>query len=88
MFIPYLALIRPSQANRGRSLTFGQTSQLKLKIRLSVVFAHRNYVIPLLVLRTTFSPHLGPIRFLYGLVQANQGWKFDFWLNLQIKIII
>jgi len=31
---PYSALIRPNQTNRAESLTFGQTSKLKLETRL------------------------------------------------------
>jgi len=51
-----------------------------------VVFRRKNYVMPLLALRTTFSPRLGLIWLLYGLLLANQGWKFDFWSNFPIKI--
>jgi len=30
------------------------------------------------LLETTFSPYLGPIQLLQGLIQANRDWKFYF----------
>jgi len=55
---------------RAESLTFSQTSL--------VVFVYKNYVTPLPPLENQFSPHLGLIPHLDGLVQANRGWEFDF----------
>jgi len=46
-----------------------------------VVFVHKNYVTPLSPLENQFSPRLGLIPLLDGLVQANRKWKFDFWSN-------
>ena len=58
-FEPFSALIRPSSGKkRIESWTFGQTSQLKLEIRLTVVVVERNYVIPLMALETMFSYRL------------------------------
>jgi len=59
-------------------LTFGQTSQLKLEIRLIGSIFDRKYVIPLPALENYFSTRLSPIWLIYGQVQADQGWKFDF----------
>jgi len=61
-FGPFSALIRPSsRKKRIESWTFGQTSQLKLETRLTVVVVQRNYVIPLTALETMFSYRLGHI---------------------------
>jgi len=46
-----------------------------------VVFVHKNYVTPLQPHENQFSPRLGLIPLLYGLVQANRGRKFYFWSN-------
>ena len=37
------------------------------------------------LLKIAFSPRLGYIKLLKGLIQANLDWKFEFWSNFLIK---
>jgi len=60
LFGPYLALIWLFQVNRDESLTFGQTSQLRLEMRLICSNYIYNYITLLLALENHVSSLCGP----------------------------
>jgi len=85
IFVPYSTLIRLRPIGAG-SLTFGQTSQLRLEIKVIGSICHRNYVIPLSALENHVFIMFKAYSAIYGLVKANRGWKIDFWSNFQLRL--